>query len=307
MWTMRPPIRHKNPTDVSYLILSTDADFFFLSLFCFLLFRKSSSWGQTTHTLNWPYGTLVLVYILHPLFILHAVNCRHPLVCVVRPPQVRILLVSKHPRGDAMVWRRELAAAQLGHGASAAGADDEHLLLAPFAATGHGELSIAVAVAVVVTVAVGVGVGVDVGVVSGSSSREDAVDAFSVTKIGLLREDAKVELEADPNCCRATAVAVVALLELLLERLPGCCAATTRGSRKRASRCSARAQTVAVWRKCGVFVGGDGTCGGAANTTRPGLSNLLLGFGLSFFSVDRGLASLFSWSSQNTCALISVI
>jgi hypothetical protein len=162
---------------------------------------------------------------------------------------------------------------------------------------------------VAVAVAVGVGAGV---IVSGSSSSCDAVDdAFSAAKIAPLRNDAKVELETDPNCCRAAAVAVVALLELLLERLPGCCTATTRGSRKRALRCSARAQTVAVWRKCGVFAGGDGTCGGAAgaaNTARPWLKLLLVGFGLSVFSVSRGLASLFSWSSEDTfLALISTV
>lgn len=195
-----------------------------------------------------------------------------------------------------MVWRRELAAAQLGHGGSAAGADDEHLLLAPFAAAGHGELSIAAAVAVVVTV----GVGVDVGVVSGSSC-DDAADAFSATKIGLLRKHAKVELEADPNCCRAAAVAVVALLERLLERLPGCCAATTRGSRKRASRCSARAQTVAVWRMRG------GRCGGAANVARPGLNSRLLGSTPKTLNPNRGLPLLFSWSSEDTCTLISMV
>lgn len=205
-----------------------------------------------------------------------------------------------------MVGRRELAAAQLGHGGSAAGADDEHLLLAPFAAAGHGELVIAAAVTAVVTVGVGEGEAV-----VGGSSCGDAlvvgVYAFLVAKIALLRTDAKVELEADPNCYRAAAVAVVALLELLLELLPGCCAATTRGSRKRASRCSARAQTVAVWRRCGVFVG-DETCGGAAgaaNQARPGFE-FLLGFGLSLLSVDHGVASLFSWSSENTCTLISI-
>lgn len=195
-----------------------------------------------------------------------------------------------------MVWRRELAAAQLGHGSSAAGADDEHLLLAPFAAAGHGELSITAAVAVVVTV----GVGLDVGVVSGSSC-DDAADALSATKIGLLRKHAKVELEADPDCCRAAAVAVVALLERLLEILPGSCAATTRGSRKRASRCSARAQTVAVWRRRG------GSCGGAANVARPVLNNWLLGFGLTVFGFDRGLPLLFSWSSEDTCTLSSKV
>lgn len=263
------------------------------------------SYARDKHTLNWPYGTLILVHILHPLFILHAVNRRHPLVCVIRPPQVRILLVSKHPRGDAMVWRRELAAAQLGHGRPAAGADDEDLLLAPFAAAGHGELIIAVAVAVVVTVGVGAGVDV-VSRSSGGVAVADAAVASPVVKIALLRNDAKVELETDPNCCRAAAVDAVALLELLLELLPGCCAATTRGSRKRASRCSARAQTVAVWRRCGVFVGGDWACGGAAGAPKKARPCCLLRFGLSLFSLDHGLASLFFWRSENTLTLMSV-
>lgn len=201
-----------------------------------------------------------------------------------------------------MVWRRELAAAQLGHRRPAAGADDEDLLLAPFTAAGHGELIIAVAVVVVVTV------GVVVGVVSGSGGVAVAV-ASAPKKIALVRNDAKVELEADSNCCRAAAVDVVALLELLLELLPGCCAATTRGSRKRALRCSARAQTVAVWRRSGVFVGGDLACGGAAGATssnkaRPDIC--LLRFEAGFFSLGHGLVSLLSGSSENTLTLMPV-
>jgi hypothetical protein len=54
-----------------------------------------------------------------------------PLLDVVGPPLAR-LLVLEHARRDAQRRRRQLAAAQLGHGGLAAGADDEDLLLLPF-------------------------------------------------------------------------------------------------------------------------------------------------------------------------------
>jgi hypothetical protein len=51
---------------------------------------------------------------------------------VVRPPVVR-LFVSEHARREAVGGGCQFVAAELGEGGVAAGADDEHLLLAPFA------------------------------------------------------------------------------------------------------------------------------------------------------------------------------
>jgi len=54
------------------------------------------------------------------------------LVRVKRPPILRVFVL-EHARWKAAGGRRQLAAAELGHGALAARADDEDLLLAPFA------------------------------------------------------------------------------------------------------------------------------------------------------------------------------
>lgn len=54
---------------------------------------------------------------------------------VVGPPVVR-LLVLEHARREAVGGGRELVAADLGEGGLAAGADNEHLLFAPFASLG---------------------------------------------------------------------------------------------------------------------------------------------------------------------------
>lgn len=80
-------------------------------------------------TFNGEHGALVRVDILHPLLLLHALDDFCALVGVIGPP---LVAVAEHPGRESVQRRGELAAAQLGHGRVAAGADDEDLLLAPF-------------------------------------------------------------------------------------------------------------------------------------------------------------------------------
>lgn len=104
---------------------------------------------------------------------------------------------------------------------------------------------------------------IDAGVVKNTVIALGARMPLPLLEIALLEVDAVAERRARASC-RCTGAARPGgneeSRELLL-LLP------TRGSRKRASRCSSRAQTVAVWRRrgCGalavVLVGG---CGGAA-------------------------------------------
>lgn len=111
-------------------------------------------------TLNWVHGTLGRVRILDPLVAVivvvrvvgsslvghssvgRAIGSASllPLVCMVWPPLI-LAVALEHARGEAVGRRRQLIAAELGQGGLAAGADDEHLLLAPFALlAGHGRL-----------------------------------------------------------------------------------------------------------------------------------------------------------------------
>lgn len=165
-----------------------------------------------------------------------------------------------------MSRRRQLAAAQLGHGGSAAGADDEDLLLAPFPPAGHCEQTIVV--------------------VAAGGIRRVAAVTFIIRpaagvilpplpqRIALLVADVVAERRARANCRCAGAARLGGRREMLGVLLSSC-ATTTRGSRKRASRCSSRAQTVAVWRRRGCGAAGGKCCGGVlcslASATRHAL------------------------------------
>lgn len=78
------------------------------------------------HALDGKDGALVRVKVLDPF--LGGREPRAP-VGAIRPP---LGAVAEHARRQAVKGRRQLAAAELGHGGAAAGTDDEDLLLAPF-------------------------------------------------------------------------------------------------------------------------------------------------------------------------------
>lgn len=89
-------------------------------------------------TLEGIHGALVRVHVLDKLPLVLAACAGGLLLAlegVVGPPVIRVLVL-EHARREAVGRGGQVVAADLGEGGLAAGADDEHLLLAPFASLG---------------------------------------------------------------------------------------------------------------------------------------------------------------------------
>jgi hypothetical protein len=85
---------------------------------------------MAVYTFNGIHGSLVLVNILQPFLFLNAIHNSRALRLVIRRPLIALL---KHPGRHAPSRRSQFTATQLSHSGSTARADDEDLLLAPFA------------------------------------------------------------------------------------------------------------------------------------------------------------------------------
>jgi hypothetical protein len=96
--------------------------------------------GRIVYTLQRIYGAFDAVAILYVLVLVFAINGALLLALKgIKWAEVVRLFVLEHARRDAVGRRSQFAAAQLSHGGLTAGADDENLILAPFALlAGHG-------------------------------------------------------------------------------------------------------------------------------------------------------------------------